>query len=85
MRVEAASSTTYSDMSESAGKRRKRYVDLKDRSKLTCLIHGPGHSPDECKVLGEFGSKYSKSRPTKYRGHEPTARKKLTDRKITIL
>ena len=49
-------------MSESAGKRRKRYVDdTKDRYKLTCLIHIPGNSSNECKVLGCFGSKYSKS------------------------
>ena len=47
MRIEAASSTTYSEMTESSGKRRKRYVyHPKDRSKLTCLIHSPGHSSD---------------------------------------
>ena len=48
-------------MSERAGKHRKSYVyHLQDISKLTCLIHGPGHSSDEFKVLGDFGSKYSK-------------------------
>ena len=42
-------------MSESGGKHRKRYVDHpKDRSKLNCLIHGPGHSSDECKVVGDL-------------------------------
>ena len=52
--------------SESYGKCRKSYVDhLKGRSKLTCLIHGPGHLSDECKVLGEFGTKYAKYRTTK--------------------
>ena len=57
-------------MIEISGKRRKRYVDhLRDRKKYTCLIHGPGHSSDECKVLGDFGSKYYKGRPTKERGH----------------
>ena len=44
----------------------KMYVDhLMDVSKQTYLIHGPGHSSDECMVLGDFGSKYSKIRPTK--------------------
>ena len=53
IRVEAASSTTYPEMIESSGKRRKRYVyHLKGRSKLTCLIHGPGNSSDECNILG---------------------------------
>ena len=58
-------------MSESAGNHRKRYVDHpKDRSKLHCLINGPGNSSDECKVLGDFGYKYYKTRPTKDHGHE---------------
>ena len=53
-------------MSESAVKRRKRYADqLKDISKLTCLIHGPGNSSYKCKFLGDFGTKYAKDRPTK--------------------
>ena len=34
-------------------------------------MHGPGHSSVECKVLGDFGSKYVKIRPTKDRGHDP--------------
>ena len=45
-------------MSESVVKRRKRYADQpKDISKLTCLIHGPGHSSDKLKVLDDFGTK----------------------------
>ena len=53
-------------MSERSGKRRKISVDyLKGKYKPTCLIYGPGHSSDECKVLGEFVSKYSKIRTTK--------------------
>ena len=65
-------------MSEISGKRRKRYVDnLKDRSKLTCLVHGPGNSSDGCKVLGDFGYKYSERIPTKYHGHEPTTNKQF--------
>ena len=78
MRGEANSSTTYSNMSESTGKRRKRYVDhLKDRSRLTCLFHIPGHSSVECKVLGDFGSKYSERRPTKNHGQDTTKMNKF--------
>ena len=45
--------------------RQKRYVDrLKSESK-TCFIHSPGHSSDECKVLGDFGTKYAKIKTTK--------------------
>ena len=44
---------------------------MKGRSKLICIIHGPEHSSYECKVLGNFGFKYYKSRPTKDRRHEP--------------
>ena len=52
-RGEAASSTTYYKIIERDDKHRKRYADHpKDRSKLTCLICGPGHSSYECKVLG---------------------------------
>ena len=54
---ESALSNTYSEMSESSEKRRKTYVDNpKGKSKPTCLIHGPGHSPDKYKVLRDFGS-----------------------------
>ena len=78
MIVEAALSTTYSEISESAGKRRKRYVDNpKDRLKLTCLIHVPGNSSDEYKILGDFGNKYDKVGPTKDHGHEPEIKKKF--------
>ena len=73
-------------MIESNGKRRKKYVDHpKDRSKLTCLIHDPGHSLDECRFSGYFGYKYSKIRSTKGRGHESETGIFLTDRKITII
>ena len=61
IRVEAASSNTDTKMSESACKISKRCFDHpKYGFKLTCIIHGPGHSSDECKVLGDFGSKYAK-------------------------
>ena len=65
-------------MGDSAGNDRKSYVDhLKDGSRQYCLIHEPGHSSDECKVLGEFGSKYSKIRPTKYHRHDPAIKNKF--------
>ena len=35
------------------------------------------HSSDEFKVLGDFGSKYAKIRPTKDRGNDPIPRKKF--------
>ena len=65
-------------MSESAGKLRKRYIYYPEgKPKPTCLIHGPGHSSDECEDLGDLGSKYVKSRPTKYSGHNPIPRNKF--------
>ena len=76
MRGEAASENTYSKTSDSADKRRKRYVDhLKNISKLTCIIHGPRHSSDECKVLGDFGYKNAKRSPTKDNKNYSTNRK----------
>ena len=60
-------------MSDSTRKRRKRYVyHPNDRTKHTYLIHFPGHSSDECKVFGDFGSKHAKIRPTKDQGRDPT-------------
>ena len=71
-------SKNYSKINESDIKRRNIYLDhTKDRSKPTCIIHGPENSSYECKVLGEFGSKYAKSRPTKDRRQYPANRKKL--------
>ena len=46
-------------------------------TKPKCLIHGPDHSSDECKVLGDFGYKYAKSGPTKDHGHNPVPGKKF--------
>ena len=61
MRREYALSNTHSEMSDSVYKHRKMYVDHpNDISKLTCLIHGLGHSSDECRLLGDFNYKYSK-------------------------
>ena len=39
------------------------------------MIHGPGHSSDECKVLKTFGTKYAASQPTKDQGSNPIPRK----------
>ena len=78
MRVEYASLNTYSKMSEISGNCRKIYVDNpKDRSKPTCLIHDNGHSSDKRKVLGEFGPKYAKIRPTKEHRHDPANKNKF--------
>ena len=69
-------------MSDSAGKIRKSYVDHpKDRSKLTCIIHGPGNSSNECKVLRNFGSEYSKIMSTKDRGKDHSNTKKCSKKK----
>ena len=82
MRGEDASSNIYSEMSEISGKNKKSYLDNpKDRTKHNCLIHGTGHSSDECKVLGDFGSKNSKIRITKDHGHYPTTRKEFNIQK----
>ena len=72
MTRESTSSSTYSEITDRSVKRRKSYIDHpKDIFILTCLIHRPQHSSDKCKVLGDFSSKYSKTRPTKDRRHEP--------------
>ena len=63
-------------MSESTIKHRKRYLDhTKDKSKLTCHIHGPINSSDECKVLGDFGTKYDTYRSTKDHRQDPATKK----------
>ena len=59
-------------MIERAGKRRKIYVDNpKGKSKPTSIIHVPGNSLDEYKVLGDFFYKYPKIRPIDDRGNDP--------------
>ena len=35
------------------------------RSKNICLLHGPGHSSEECKVLKVYSEKYAAQRPHK--------------------
>ena len=73
---EAALSCTLHKKGDIAGKRRKLHVDSLTGKSKTYLIHGPGHSSEECKVLGDFGTKYAKIRPTKDRGSSPLPRKK---------
>ena len=70
-RGEDTLSHTYYLMSESDGNCRKKIYRPSKGWVKTSLLHGPGNSSDECKVLGDFGSRYAKSRPTKYRGTNP--------------
>ena len=65
---------TIPEKGEISGKRRKKHVDSPTGKPKICLIHGPGHSSEECKVLGDFGTKYSKSRPTKGDGSSTVLR-----------
>ena len=54
-----------------AGKSKTRNAD-KSNGNLTeknCMIHGAGHSSEECKVLSDFGRKWSSVRPSKYHKH----------------
>ena len=65
-------------MGKRSVKCKQRYVYLlRDQLKLTCLIHGPGNSPDEYKVLNDFGTKYAKVRNFKERSQEPISNKSL--------
>ena len=65
-------------MSEIYDNHRNIYVKYpKCKSKTTCLIHGSENLSDEFKVLGDFGSKYVTSRPTKDRGNNPVPIKKF--------
>ena len=78
---EASQSHTYSKISESVGKRRKRYVYICKVKLKTSLIHSPAHSSDEFKVLGDFSSKYAKTRHANNLGHNPANRNKYTRQK----
>ena len=76
MRGEYSLSTTYYEMSNISVNHRKFYVDYpKDIFKLTFIIHGPRYPSDKCKVLGDVGSEYAKSRTTKDRMHESATKK----------
>ena len=82
-RGEAASSWNRPKKGGSTGKQRQRYVDNPTGKSKTFLIHILRHSSELCKVLGDFGTKYAKVRPTKYHGNIPVPRKVLTGRKKT--
>ena len=82
-RGEPASSWNRPEKGESSEKRRKRHVDSPMGKSKICLIHGPGNYSEEYKVLGNFGTKYTNSIPTKYQGSSPVPRKNLTVRKKT--
>ena len=72
-------------MDESAGNRPKICVDnLKSESK-TCLIHNPEHYSNECKVLGDFGTKYAKGKRDKDHNNNLVPRKNSTDSNKTTL
>ena len=44
------------------------------------MIHGAGNFSDECKVLGEFGTKYAAAHPTKDRGSNTIPRKSFQEK-----
>ena len=50
-----------------------------------CMIHGAGNYSDECKVLGEFGTKYAEDQPAKYRRSDPIPRENFQKNKKTTL
>ena len=65
-------------MGKRSGNRKQGYVNCPhDQSKLTCLIHGPGHSSEQNKLLNYFATKYSKGRHFKKRRQDPTSDKKV--------
>ena len=53
------------------------HVDILTVKSKNCLIHVSGHFSEECKVMGDFGTKYDNIRPTKYRGISPVPNKKI--------
>ena len=62
-RGENASSNNHPAKDESSRKHSKWCVDFLKSASKHCMIHGLGHSSDECKVLGEFGTKYAAAHP----------------------
>ena len=62
---------------EISGKQPKRYVDILKRKSKNCLIHGPKHHFNECKVLGGFRTNYDAAQPTKERGNNPVPKKRF--------
>ena len=58
-RGEAASLLTCPEKCDSTGKFRKRHVDFLMGNSKIYLIHGTVNYSEECKVLGDFGTKYA--------------------------
>ena len=81
MRLEDDLSQTHPTMGESSDKRRKIYVYRSTGEMKTCLIHIPGHSSDECKVLVDFCANYAKGRHTKDHNNYPVPRRNFNRRK----
>jgi len=61
--------------SEGGGKRQKTGTSRYDASK-TCLIHGPGHSSDDCQVLKAQAERMKAT----YKAQTPDGKKKLKDK-----
>ena len=74
-------SWTHPDKGERSYKHIKRFVDSPTGKTKIYLIHGPGNSSEEWKVLGDIGTKYAKSRPTKDHGKIPIPRKSVNRQK----
>ena len=74
---EDASSWNLPKKGDISGNSKKRHLDIPTGKSKICLIHGPGYSSEECKVLGDFGTKYAKSRPTKGHSSSPVPRKRI--------
>ena len=68
-------SNTHPAKDGSPGKRHIQYVNFSKSESKTYMIHSPGHSSGECKVLGGFGTKYAADHPTKDRGSNTVPRK----------
>ena len=57
-------SASTSNLKQSCTRKRKRndaghLIDVTTGAKKTCLLHGPGHSLEECRVLKEYTEKRS--------------------------
>ena len=72
---ESASSKYHPTTVERSEKCRKQYVDSSKSKSKTCLIYDPRHSYYECKVLGDFGTKYANHKPNKDLRNHPIPRK----------
>ena len=65
-------------MSKHDGKCKQRCLDYpRDISKITCIIHVPGNSSDECKVINYFSTKYGTCRIFEESIQGPTFKKIL--------